>query len=100
MKTARKVFLLLLIAVLAENMVAASQTGDSARKFDEYGDIAFDDEKARLDNFAIELKSDPNAVGYLIVYGGRVSVKGIAKTRALRAKQYLVKKRGLTSNRI
>jgi hypothetical protein len=100
MKTTRKVFLLLIIAVLAENMVAASQAGDSARKFDEYGDVSFEDEKARLDNFAIELNSDPNAVGYLIVYGGRRAVKGIAKTRALRAKNYLVTKRGLPSDRI
>ncbi|HKS40956.1 MAG TPA: hypothetical protein VJX74_10125 [Blastocatellia bacterium] len=100
MKNARKVLLLLIIAVLAENMVAASQAGDSARKVDEYGDIAFESEKPRLDNFAIELKSDPNAVGYLIVYAGRRAVKGIAKTRALRAKNYLVKKRRLPSNRI
>lgn len=100
MKAAKKVFLLLIIAILSENLIAASQGVDSGRKFDEYGDIPFKDEKARLDNFAIELKSDPNAVGYLIVYGGRLSVRGIAKTRALRAKNYLVKKGGLTSNRI
>ena len=100
MKTAKKVFLLFVIAILAENLVAAAQGTDSARKVDEYGDIPLNAEKPRLDNFAIELKSDPNAVGYLIVYAGRRAVKGIAKTRALRAKNYLVKKRGLASDRI
>jgi hypothetical protein len=100
MKSAKKIFLLLIIAILAENMVAAYQEAGSARKFDEYGDISFEDEKSRLDNFAIELKSDPNAVGYLIVYGGRLSVRGIAKTRALRAKNYLVKKSSLAPDRI
>ena len=100
MKTVKKVFLLLVIVVMAENMVAATQGTDSVRKVDEYGDIALNDEKARLDNFAVELKSDQNAVGYLIVYGGRRSVKGIAKTRALRAKNYLVKKGRLASKQI
>ncbi|MGA9771525.1 MAG: hypothetical protein WBV94_21005 [Blastocatellia bacterium] len=100
MKTAKKVFLLLIITIFAGDMVAASQEADSARKFDEYGDIGFEDEKARLDNIIVEMKRDQNAVGYLIVYGGRVSVKGIAKTRALRAKSYLVKKGSLTPDRI
>ena len=100
MKTAKKVLLLLVIAILVEIPVAATQGADSARKVDEYGDIHFNSEKARLDNFAIELKSDKNAVGYLIVYGGRRSVKGIAKTRALRAKDYLIKKRRLSPKQI
>jgi hypothetical protein len=42
-----------------------------ARKIDEYGNIRFNDEKARLDNYAIELQNDPTAQGYLICYGGR-----------------------------
>lgn len=104
MKPAKKLFwsfcLLLMASILAENLVAAPGIFDSGRKFDEYGDITFEDEKARLDNLVIELKSDPKAVGYLIIYGGRRSIKGIAKTRALRAKNYLVKKGGIASKRI
>jgi hypothetical protein len=100
MKTAKKIFLLLIIAIFAGDTVAASRQSDSVRKFDEYGDIGFEDEKARLDNFVVEMKNDPNAVGYLIVYGGRVSVRDIAKTRALRAKGYLAKKGNLTPDRI
>ncbi len=42
-----------------------------ARKIDEYGNIRFNDEKARLDNFAIEMQNDPTAQGYLVCYGGR-----------------------------
>ncbi|MDT5159221.1 MAG: hypothetical protein QOH51_3578, partial [Acidobacteriota bacterium] len=41
------------------------------RKIDEYGNIRFNDEKARLDNYAIELQNDPTSQGYLICYGGR-----------------------------
>ena len=38
------------------------------RKVDEYGDLSRGDERARLDNFAIELKNDPDAVGYIVSY--------------------------------
>ena len=40
-------------------------------KFDEYGQVCSEDEKARLDNFAIELKFNPELQGYVIFYGGR-----------------------------
>lgn len=42
-----------------------------SRKFDEYGDINFEDEKARLDNFAVQLQNEPSARGYIIAYSGR-----------------------------
>jgi hypothetical protein len=40
-------------------------------KFDEYGDICPGDEKARLDNFAIQLQNNPELQAYIIFYGGR-----------------------------
>jgi hypothetical protein len=40
----------------------------SARKFDEFPEITSNDERARLDNFVIELKTDPTATAYIIVY--------------------------------
>ena len=51
---------------------------------DEYGDIKFDDEKARLDNFAIELQNDPTSQGYLTCYGGRRGYAGEAVRRCAR----------------
>jgi hypothetical protein len=42
-----------------------------AKKFDEMGQLPCDAAKARLDNFAIQLQSDPTATGYLIFYGGK-----------------------------
>jgi hypothetical protein len=69
-------------------------------KIDEYGNISFNDEKARLDNFAIELLNDPTAVGYLVGYGGRRSRRGEALKRLERAKHYLVTVRGVTSERL
>jgi len=71
-----------------------------ARKFDEYGNIAFNDEKARLDNFAIQLQNEPGAQGYIIAYGGRRGRTGEAQARADRAKDYLVNTRGLDPGRV
>ncbi|MEK6280950.1 MAG: hypothetical protein AABN95_11410 [Acidobacteriota bacterium] len=68
-----------------------------ARKFDEYGDIRFNDEKARLDSFAIQLQSDPSAQGYILAYG---NCAGAAQARADRAKDYLVNTRGIDAGRL
>ena len=70
------------------------------RQFDEFGDIRFNDEKARLDSFAIQLQNEPGAVGYVLVYPGRKSKPGDAQRRADRAKDYLVHTRGLSPSRV
>lgn len=70
------------------------------RQADEYGEIKYDDEKARLDNFAIELQNNPGAQGYVIAYGGRRAKHGEGQRRATRALNYLTKTRGLDSSRI
>ncbi|HEV2864498.1 MAG TPA: PKD domain-containing protein [Pyrinomonadaceae bacterium] len=71
-----------------------------ARKVDEYGNIRFNDEKARLDNYAIELQNDPTSTGYLVCYGGRRGRTGEAQARCERAKNYLVTTRGISADRI
>jgi len=70
------------------------------RKFDEFPSVAFDDDKARLDNLAIELQNTPDAMGYLFVYGGKNSRLGQADRLGARALDYLVNERGLDSRRI
>jgi len=66
-------------------------------KFDEYGNIKFNDEKARLDNFAIQLQNQPGSTATIIVYG---SCAGEAQTRGDRARDYLVNTRGIDAGRI
>ena len=66
-------------------------------KFDEYGNIRFNDEKARLDNYAIQLQNDPNASGTIVVFG---SCAGEGQQRGDRAKDYLVNTRGIEAGRI
>jgi hypothetical protein len=77
-----------------------TQVGTEKRqptRFDEYGNIRFNDEKARLDNFAIQLQNDPGAQGYIIAYG---TCTGEGQARADRAKDYLVNTRGIDAGRI
>jgi hypothetical protein len=71
-----------------------------SRKFDEFPDIARNDEKARLDNFGIELQNDPTATAYVIVYPGRTSKRGEVQHHSSRVIDYLVNSRGLDHRRI
>ncbi|MBV9956970.1 MAG: hypothetical protein JO360_01060 [Acidobacteria bacterium] len=66
-----------------------------SRKFDQYGELSFNDEKARLDNFAIELQNNPGAQGYIIAYGGRRGHHGEVDARLERIRNYLLNRRGL-----
>jgi hypothetical protein len=69
-------------------------------KFDEYSNILLNDEKARLDNFAIYLQQDSKRIGYIIAYAGRRARANEAKARADRAKSYLINERGIEAGHI
>lgn len=86
----------------ASKRQTSENEGESViRKFDEYSDILVEDENARLDNFAIYLlKNGPQFKGYIIVYAGQKMRSGEAQARAKRAKDYLVKVRGIEESRI
>ena len=71
-----------------------------SRKFDEFPDISRNDEKARLDNFGIELQNDPTATAYVIVYPARNGKRGDVQHHAGRVVDYLVNSRGLDQRRI
>ena len=70
------------------------------RAFDEYGRICWENEKARLDNFAIQLLNEPTTLGHIIVYDGQRACRGEAVARAIRAKKYLVDYRKVPATRI
>ncbi len=70
------------------------------KKFDEFPAIAYNDMKARLDKYAIELQNDPTATAYVIVYPGlRVRPGEVPKTTT-RIVDYLVNSRGTNAQRI
>ena len=67
--------------------------------FDYYGNICWEDEKSRLDSFAVALQQSPELDGYILVYAGRHSCVGEALSRAGRAKKWVVK-RGVEEDRV
>lgn len=70
------------------------------RPFDEFGDIKFDDERARLDNFAIQIQNYPLSSGSIHIFAGQETFENEATERLNRAKSYLSDFRGLDTNRI
>jgi len=71
-----------------------------AREFDECNNCTFDDQKARLDNLAVELQNDPSTRGYIMAYGGRMSPIGQVEKLMSRARDYLVTQRGIDASRL
>ena len=68
--------------------------------FDGYGNIRWEYEQARLDNFAVQLQNEPNTIGYLFVFDGNNVCESEARARALRARDYVVNYRGIPWNRV
>ncbi|HEX7771298.1 MAG TPA: hypothetical protein VF435_02685 [Pyrinomonadaceae bacterium] len=71
-----------------------------AQEFDECNSCSLNDQKARLDNLAVELQNDPSARAYIIAYGGRVSPLGQGQKLMSRAREYLVSHRGIDASRL
>jgi hypothetical protein len=80
--------------------VSALPTLTPPKRFDEFPSIAFDDDKARLDNLAIELQNNPGSTGYVVAYAGRNSRAGEADRMGRRAIEYLTTTRGLSGDRV
>jgi hypothetical protein len=71
-----------------------------AREFDECNNCTFDDQKARLDNLAVELQNDPTTRAYIIAYGGRMSPVGQVEKLMNRTREYMVTQRGIDAARL
>jgi hypothetical protein len=91
---------LLFLVLLHNSSAARTEPTPDVFWLDKYGNIAWDDEKVRLDNFAIQLMNEPNLIGYYYVMAGPASCKGEAQARAIRAKHYMTKVRHADWNRI
>lgn len=80
--------------------VAALPKIEAPKRFDEFPSVAHDDDKARLDNLAIELQNNPGSTGYVVAYAGRNSRAGEADRMGQRAVEYLTTTRGLSPDRV
>ena len=70
------------------------------RKFDEYSKIKRNDEKARLDNYGIEIQNDPTSTAYVVVHPGRGGKPGEVQQHATAVVSYLANSRGIDKQRI
>ncbi|HEY6804783.1 MAG TPA: hypothetical protein VI306_14510 [Pyrinomonadaceae bacterium] len=70
------------------------------RKFDEFPDISRNDEKARLDNYGVELQNDPTSTAYVVVHPGRSGKPGEVQKHTTRIVDYLVNSRGIDAHRV
>lgn len=75
---------------------AQTQSRPVSTKFDEYGSVGSCDHGARLDNFAIQLESQPGSTAYIFAYAPEETGKRILGV----AKDYLVNTRGIVADRI
>jgi len=71
-----------------------------AQEFDECNSCSRDDQKARLDNLAVELQNDPTTRAYIIAYGGRTSPLRQVERLMSRARDYLTTQRGIDASRL
>lgn len=79
------------------------QKKPEAFKFDMFESKSFDDDKARLDNYVIQVQSVPDSQAYIVMYQGTdaASVKrGDVDKLSKRALDYLVRAKGLDPSRI
>lgn len=82
------------------SLALAQSNTQEARKFDEFGDLLVTDIKARLDNFAIQLQSEPNTRGFIVIYRTRHDLPGLNARLAKRMKDYLVNSRAISVERV
>jgi hypothetical protein len=72
-----------------------------AAKFDEFGALSLSEERLRLKNIAIQLKSgSPMSRGWIMVYGLKKGGRAAAVRRAKRIKHFLVTEQGIASGRV
>jgi len=71
-----------------------------AQEFDECNSCSLDDQKARLDNLAVELQNDPSTRAHIIAYGGRMSPLRQVEKLMSRTRDYLITKRGIDASRL
>ena len=98
----RVLIAILLLSLLTDPSIlcdAESSTSPDS-PFDQYGTISWEDEKARLDNFAIQLQNNKKCTGYILVFDKTNGCPGEATARGIRARRYTTEYRGIPWNQV
>lgn len=81
-------------------MVLQVEARKEARKMGKYGKTLTKEEQKQLGNFVTELMTDPEAMGYIFVYGGRKERATETQKAAKKIKTEMVKTAGLPADRL
>src|SRR5215204_911389 len=100
MRLALTTISLLLLSGITSAQEPPAIPADANPGYVEYGNLRFRDEKGMLDHYASQLRLDPDSVVYIFAFAGRMACAGEAKARAVRARNYLVKKHGIGADRV
>ena len=68
--------------------------------FDRYGRISWEEEEKRLEAFAVELKKQPQMIGYIYVREAQISCAGYALSHAIGVTRYLIQNYHVPWNRL
>jgi hypothetical protein len=81
-------------------MIGDSSAAVESRKIDEINNYNWEELMLRLDFCAVLLQNEAAASAYIIVYDGRLSMRGEVQGWMNCIKNYMVERRGMDSNRI
>ena len=103
MGNSKAISILLCVMIAIYNNSFASVPG--CQMFNEYEDARCEDEMSHLDNYGLQLNRESGSQGYIIFYEGkywegRNPRRHEAEARAARIKDYLVKVRKVSSERL
>jgi hypothetical protein len=97
----RSIAIAICFAAYAVVALSASSASVEARKLMEFGNVGWEDEMARLDYLNTKLGEEPQSIAYIIVYGGRRGDRrGETQARMACIRDYMLNRRGLSSDRI
>ena len=95
------IFPITLIVLMIGPDLLAQESNEKSRKIDDFlGEVDYEDLISRLDNFAVALQKQPNADAHIIVYRSRRDTPAISGRYGLKARDYLVKARGIDRSRV
>ena len=72
----------------------------SPKIVEKFGIVNYEDEMRQLDSFKVQLNNDPDATGFIVVYGGRVNRYGEFEERVKRLTNFLFNNLKLNQSRV
>jgi hypothetical protein len=92
----------IIVALIVTSHTFAGSRPDTPapRKIDSYEATKLREERMHLDGLVSELKKEPHSQGYILVYAGKRAYRGEAVAHGRKAKEYLVKRKGIDARQI